>query len=194
MTDEIMVKLDAIKPPHLAKKRTTVIKIAFAQATQQPIKEVFEAEDTCNSSNWYSRWQYIPEITEALYACRERAAQWIDQQTAAMEYYYNSLRRQAIFSRAAEAPHALAKVMNDPSQKGSDRISAANALLTWADPKAAAQASPAPPPASLDQTLTLIQSVDDLNDDELKSLIQNLQAAVGQGAVGLSAEEQPESG
>lgn len=192
MNEQVLDALAEIEGPHVAKKRTTVIKLAFAHATQQPIKSVFDDPDTVNSSNWYSKWQYIPEVRQALEICIERASTWVDEHTAAMEYYYSSLRRQEIARRAAEAPGALATVMNDPEVRGSDRISAANSLLTWADPKSASQAQPAPPAPGFEQSVKFF-GLNNVAEDELDDVIENLQAAIGRRASAASSAPEPET-
>ncbi|RME71551.1 MAG: hypothetical protein D6784_14985 [Chloroflexi bacterium] len=189
LTEDLMAKLQAIRPPHVHKKRTTIIKLAFALANNQPVKEVFDQPDTCNESNWYMKWRHIPEVAAAFEACRQRALDWADQETAALEAHYRRLRRRSIAVRAAEAPDALAEVMNDPAQKGADRISAANALLTWADPEAAGKASPAPPPARLEQSFNL-GGLEKLSNDELDALIANIQTAVSLPAPAQAPEDE----
>ena len=177
LTGDITQKLSAIKPPHVHKKRTTVIKLAFALANQQPVKEVFDQPDTCTESNWYMKWQHIPEVAAAFKACRERALSWADREVAALEAHYRRVRRRSTAEFAAAAPDALADVMNDNAQKGADRISAANALLTWADPDAAGKAAPAPPPGHIEQSVNF-GILEGLSHAELDALINNIQTAV----------------
>lgn len=133
LTDEIRELLKEIRGEHAAKKRTTVIKLAFARANGTPVKRVFNQNDTCAEVIWYTKWLKKPAIKAAYEACLERALEWVDQQTAAIEVSYRLARRRAIAKLATKAPLALANVMEDTAQRGSDRISAANALLNWAD-------------------------------------------------------------
>jgi hypothetical protein len=148
MTDELRARLAAIRGGQVAKKRITVIKLACAVANRQPRHTVFAQQDTCAERTWYVRWQHQPAIRAAFEACCTRALAWADEETAALEAHYRRLRRRTTAQYAAQAPAALATVMADPGQRGADRISAANALLTWADPEGAQKAQPPPPPAS----------------------------------------------
>lgn len=177
LTDEIQEKLRAIKNPHAAKKRTTIIRLAFAQAMQVPIREIFAQKDVCNEATWYTKWQYEPEIRAAYDACCRRALDWVDEELAGQEECYRRQRRLGIAKWSAVAPDALGAVMLGHEQKGADRISAANSLITWADPEAAGKAQPPPPPdGGVDiQNVGLLTSVD---NNELDKLIANIDAAI----------------
>lgn len=133
MTQEIMDLLQAIPDPHRAKKRTTVIKLAFAKATNTPLAAVFDSDDTCAENIWWTKWQHIPEVRVAYEACVERALGWADDETAQLEEYYRRERRRAVAEYAAKAPAALAAVMVSPEGKGSDRINAAVTLINIAE-------------------------------------------------------------
>lgn len=177
LTEEIQEKLRAIQNPHAAKKRTTIIRLAFAQAMQVPIREIFSQKDVCNEATWYTKWQYEPEIRGAYDACCRRALDWVDEELAAQEEHFRRARRHAIAKWSAEAPQALAAVMLGQEQKGADRISAANSLITWADPEAAGKAQPPPPPdGGVEiQNVGLLAGIE---NDELTKLIANLDAAI----------------
>jgi len=150
MTVEIRALLAAIRGGQVAKKRNTIIKLACAIANRQPRHVVFSQPDTCAERTWYAKWRHQPAVEAAFEACYARALEWADEETAALEAHYRRQRRQTVAQYAAQAPMALATVMADAGQRGADRISAANALLTWADPAAAQQAQPHPPPAGGD--------------------------------------------
>jgi len=173
LTDDIRRKLAAITGSHAPKKRATVIKLAYARANEQPVKTVFEQPDTCNETIWYTKWQHIPEVKAAFDACYARLLAWADEQTAALQAHYRRQRLQAIARHAADAPGALAEVMSGSQYKGSEKISAANALLTWADPEAAGKAQPAPPPAET----SLMAVFGQMPAKELDQVIDNLQIA-----------------
>lgn len=173
LTDDIRDLLKAIAKPHAPKKRTTVMKLAYARANEIPVKTVFNQPDTCNETIWYTKWQHIPEVRAAFEACYNRLLEWADEQTAAMQAHYRRKRLQAIARFAADAPSALAEVMTGGQYKGSEKISAANALLTWADPEAAGKAQPAPPPAET----SLMAVFGQMPVDELDQVIDNLQVA-----------------
>lgn len=176
MTSEIMQLLKQIKPPHIGKKRATVVKLAYAKANELPLKDVWSQPDVCNETVWYTKWQYVPEMKASFEACYKRILEWSDEQTAAVQAHYRRLRLQAIAKHAATAPDALADVMQDNAQRGSDRISAANALLTWSDPEAAGKAQPPAPAPNADVNLwTLLGQLPDGNIDQT---IANLQSVI----------------
>lgn len=183
LTDEIATLLKAIRGQHVAKKRTTVVKLAFARANQTPLTEVFDLEDTCSETIWYTKWQYVESIKAAYEACYARALDFADQETITIEAYYRRLRRRSVAQLAAEAPEALAAVMNSEVQRGSDRISAANALMGWADPDAAEKVRPASPASSFEQQINTVgMNVGDLSDEELdRAIARELEAG---GAAG----------
>lgn len=133
ITPEIRDLLQAIPDPHRAKKRATVIRLAFARANHTPLSEVFNREDTCAENIWWTKWQHIPEIKAAHDACVERALTWADNTTAQLEEKYRRERRQAVAEYASKAPAALAAVMEAPDGKGADRINAAVTLINLAD-------------------------------------------------------------
>lgn len=176
LTDEIAEKLRAIGDPHRAKKRATVVKLAFAKANQQRLDDVFNEADTCARIIWYTKWKDDPTIAAAFEACYQRVLDWNDEQTAAMEAHYRRLRRQRTAEYAADAPGALKAVMQDTAQAGPARISAANALITWADPEAAGKAAPG---ASPNRGFNLIDYLSQLKDDELDTVLYNLETATG---------------
>lgn len=138
MTDEIRALLQAIRPPHVEKKRKTVLLIAFAKANGQTLRDVFGRDDTCAESIWWAKWSKQADIRAALEACEKRALEWADQETVLLEAKFRNERRRAVAKWAAAAPDALASVMASPTQRGGDRINAAVTLIKLADPEDAA--------------------------------------------------------
>lgn len=187
MTDEVAEALRAIGDPHRAKKRTTVVKLAFAKANQQRLDDVFDQPDTCARIIWYTKWKDEPTIAAAFEACYQRILDWNDEQTAAVEAHYRQVRRQRIAEYAADAPVALKAVMQDTNQAGSARISAADRLMTWADPEAAGKAAPPPPPSA---GFNLNDYLSQLKDDDLDTILDNLETAAGGSAAGKAAAKE----
>lgn len=133
MTPEIRRLLDAIPGPHEVKKRRTVILLASAYASSEPVARVFERADTCAGQIWWTKWQHIPEVAQALEACRAAARDWVDLETVSIEEQRRRERRRAIADYSAKAPAALAAVMAGQDQKGADRINAAVTLINLAE-------------------------------------------------------------
>lgn len=133
MTPEIRRLLDAIPGPHEIKRRRTVILLAAAYASSEPVNLVFDRPDTCANQIWYTKWQHIPEVAQALAACQLAARDWVDLETVSIEEQRRRERRRAIAEYAAQAPAALATVMAGADQKGADRINAAVTLMNLAD-------------------------------------------------------------
>lgn len=183
MTDEIRAVLGAIRGQHVAKKRATVIRLAFARANQTPMRDVFGQEDTCAENIWYMKWRFDPAIAAAYEACCARALEWRDEETTRIQAYYRNERLRAIAEHAAQAPAALAKVMNDPEAGGAHRISAADRLMQLADPDLAQRVGA---PTVAGQVVNVFAS---WSNEELDQLLANLEAAEDSGA---SGEEAPE--
>jgi hypothetical protein len=135
LTEEIAGLLRAIQPPHLEKKRRTVLLVAFAKANAEPLKPLFGRDDTCNESIWWAKWAKMPDIQAALAACEKRALEWADAETVRLEAKYRQDRKRSVAKWAAAAPDALAAVMAGAQQRGADRINAAVTLIKLADPE-----------------------------------------------------------
>jgi len=133
MTPEISRLLSAIPGPWEAKKRRTVILLAFAHATSAPLRSVFDRPDTCAEQIWWQKWKDIPEVAQAMEACRARALDWVDAETVSLEEQHRRTRRRASAEYSAKAPAALAQVMAGADGKGADRINAALTLINLAD-------------------------------------------------------------
>jgi hypothetical protein len=134
LTAEISGLLAAIQPPHLEKKRRTVLLVAFAKVNAEPLKPLFGRPDTCNESIWWAKWSKMPDIRAALEACERRALEWADAETVRLEARYRQERKRSVAKWAAAAPDALAAVMAGAGQRGADRINAAVTLIKLADP------------------------------------------------------------
>jgi hypothetical protein len=159
--------LRAIDKPEVAKKRRTVLLLAFALANQIPLDEVFSREDACCKNIWYGDnrtfrnsqivklgWRDLPDVRAAFDACYQRALDFADEETANLEAHYRRLRRQAIGKHAAAAPATLASVMDDQAVRASDRINAALSLIKLADPDARDVPTPQPS-GDTNQTVTI---------------------------------------
>lgn len=88
LTPEIDEALAAITNPHAAKKQLTVLLVAQALATGQPVSAVFQRDDTCKADIWYGAkrrttgkrkpgWKEDPAIATALHLATERARWWV---------------------------------------------------------------------------------------------------------------------
>lgn len=167
LDDHCRQLLRAIRPPEEAKKRRTVIALAFAAANQTPFTEVWKRPDCCNANTWYGDnrtlhtgarkpgWKDLPDVAAAFEACRARALDYADEETIALEAHFTRQRRQAIARYGAQAPAALASVMASPDQRGADRINAALALIKLADPDTRDMPNPQPPADAPTQTVTV---------------------------------------
>lgn len=184
LTDEIRALLAAIRGPHVDKKRTTVLLIAFARANAEPIKPIFEREDTCAESVWWGKWSRQPDIRAALEACEARALEWADRETVRIEARHRQERRRALAKWAAAAPDALGAVMGGGGQRGSDRINAAVTLIRLADPETAAGVQPT---AVLEQSQMVV--IDDAREQLARLL--GAEPATGEAAGSAGGVEQP---
>jgi hypothetical protein len=79
---EVNEALEALQGEHVAKKETTVLRLAEATATGQSWTAVFRLRDTCSKRVWYGTgdqvgWQSDPAITTALTVATARARWWV---------------------------------------------------------------------------------------------------------------------
>lgn len=185
LTAEVRELLEAIRQPHVEKKRRTCILLAFARASQQPVKAVFGRDDTCAEQIWYGKWQYMPDVRAAFEACYARALNWADAETAALEAHYRRERRKAIGQYAAQAPAELAAVMAGPGQRGADRINAAVTLIKLADPETTGGVGVVA--GGVEQSQVLNFDVSQLSDAQLDQIIAGENPFAGQGDSGTRA-------
>lgn len=134
MTDEIRLLLEAIKGRHCRKMRDSVVIVANAVASGQPLKPVFKLSRVCASATWYRKWRRDPIVWAAYEKCLQRALSFRDEETASWESHWAAVRKRNLAEKAAAAPIALAAVMADPNERGAARIEAATRLLKFSDP------------------------------------------------------------
>jgi len=139
MTEEIRALLMAIRGRHAGKKRTTLIKLAFARAQGLAAKAVFEQDDVCNERVWYQKWKNQPQVARAFEACLERALAWRDEETALAEAQYNDERRRLIAQESLTAVKGLALTAVNTNDRGDYRTEASKVLLALADEELAAR-------------------------------------------------------
>ena len=89
MTHEIEQALNAIAgaPGHVRRKRTTVLRVAQAQATEQPLTTVWAQPDCGSKGAWYGEtrrgvwqpgWCDDPAVQAALVLAKKRADWYVD--------------------------------------------------------------------------------------------------------------------
>lgn len=190
MTAEIRALLSAIRGRHAAKKRMTVIRLAFAKANQVPMKKVLGQEETCSWAVWHQRWKFDPVVKAAYEACVKRALAWADDKTAGMEAHFRRERRQKVAMHSADAPDALAAIMVDEDMGGGHRIAAADRLIQLADPEMAGKIPPLGQPAGgLTQTFNLLGKMSEQEIDQLLGNLDTAEGAAGGVAVGEAETE-----
>jgi hypothetical protein len=118
----------------------------------------------CNERVWYQKWRYDPAIVAAFDACYARALEFADAETATLEEHYRRRRRRSLAKIAAQAPAALAEVMDGKDQRGSDRISAADTLMRWAEPDTAMKVGAPPRPGG--DNIAITEVVVEMPPDE----------------------------
>jgi hypothetical protein len=88
LTYEIENALQQIKPPWLAKKRATVLRLAEGTVVGRSMAETFALSDTCSETTWYGRhkhgkrkkgWKDDKAIVGALEMAVRRALAWEDR-------------------------------------------------------------------------------------------------------------------
>ncbi len=82
LTSEVNEALAAISGEHVAKKETTVLRLAEATATGGSWSGVFARPDTCAKRVWYGTaarpgWQHDPAVVRALAVATAQARWWV---------------------------------------------------------------------------------------------------------------------
>jgi len=130
---EVKAALAAIRGAEAAKKRATVILLASATASNTPWARVFEHERACNQRVWYQKWQYKPEIAQALSLCTQKALAFADAEIAAVEMKALQERRRAIAEGSVDALRGLRLTALSREDRADYRTAASAMLLALAD-------------------------------------------------------------
>lgn len=124
MSLEVQEALNAITGEHIRKKRTTILRLAEAEASGTSKRSVFASPDCCNSAAWYGRtgrtegydeqpgWKDDEAIAYAFELCRRRAHWYYDQ----LEEERIAMRRDVLAAaedRLAEIAPAAVEVLFD---------------------------------------------------------------------------------
>lgn len=131
--------LAAIRGNEAAKKRATVLLLAIAEATMQPLSDVFRDPRACNKRVWYQKWQKIPEIAHALELLTARALAWRDAETARVEAQAAQQRHRAIALGSLDAISGLRTTALNAEDRADHRTEASAMLLALADETLAAR-------------------------------------------------------
>ena len=133
LTPEVREALGKIEGPHVGKKRTTVLLLAFASAIDVPWREVFEDPRVCNQRIWYQKWQEDEAITDALELATEHALALRDAHTAAVEARAAQERRRALAEASIVAVEGLRATAINRDDRADYRTEASRVLLSLAD-------------------------------------------------------------
>lgn len=143
MTEELQAALDDIEGPHERKKRTTLLRVAEAEASGAPVQPLFLSPDCCTAPIWYGRqqpfvkvgWRDVPLIAAAYDIAKRHAHWWYDQ----AEEERLLARRQVVARTqdrlsevALAAAEVLFRIMTDPESSDDVRRKAAVDVLTHA--------------------------------------------------------------
>ncbi|MBN2391751.1 MAG: hypothetical protein JXR84_13580 [Anaerolineae bacterium] len=136
---EVKAALAMIRGAEAAKKRATVIMLASATASNTPWARVFEHDLACNQRVWYQKWQYKPEIAQALSLCTQKALAFADAEIAAVETQALRERRKAIAEGSVDAVRGLRLTALSEGDRADYRTAASAMLLALADEDLAAR-------------------------------------------------------
>jgi len=194
LTLEILDALHAVKGPHVAKKRYTLIRVAIARATPGVSEDSVwrsadpaEEEQLCARSTWYAKWKHRPDIAAALDACEARLRDWRDAETMRIEMEAAQLRRRAIAEGSVDAVVGLRRTALSAKDRADMRTEASKALLILADSdlgKRLTAAEGAAIPVRVSGTLS--HDYGDMTDDELRAILSG-QSQEGAGGADAGA-------
>jgi plasmid maintenance system antidote protein VapI len=190
LSSEVLDALNDIEGYHVAKKRSTVLLLAWATASDVPWSTVFDDPRCCNQRIWYQKWQYDEAIAEALDICTERALAWRDRETARIERAAAAKRHRSIAEGSVDAVAGLRATALSNDDRADYRTEASRILLALADPDLAVRLGQVTPAGGLEMHGTLgINGLGSLGEAELDALIRNLTAAAG-----VAGGESPDEG
>lgn len=126
-TVEVAQALNAIRGHEAARKRRTVLALAFAVARGESQESVWAANDpeVCSRTTWYEKWKHQPDVVRALTICAERAMAWRDEETARMEALSLQQVRRGLAEDAKRAiVGGLMGIISDANARGDHRLAA----------------------------------------------------------------------
>lgn len=189
LTEAVLDALRAVRGPHVAKKRYTVLKVAIARAMPELAEDaVWKPQDPeeqaqlCARSTWYGKWKHYPDIAAALDICEERLRDWRDIETLRIETEALQLRRRALAEGSVDAVNGLRKTALSTKDRADFRTEASRLLLVLADDDLARRLAHVDGGAlPVKVTGTVMHDYGDMTDDELRAI---LSGQPGEGAGG----------
>lgn len=125
---------DDLTPPHLEKKKATIIALVDARLAGKPEESVWKLPEVCNRGTYHLRWKHDPAFAACLEAVTRLARQWKDGRTV-------RALQEAAERLALAAPVAVGKVLGLlTSEDENVRLRAALAILDRAGVETATKA------------------------------------------------------
>ena len=171
--------LEGLQPPHVERKRATIIALVDARLSGRPEQSVWGLPGVCNRNTYHMKWKFQPEFEAALAAVSRLAREWRD--TRALRALQEAAENLAL---AAPAAVARAVALIDCAE---DRVSlsAAFGILDRAGVETAGKSTLAGT-VKHDVEINLSQ----LADDELDALAR-IAGRLGGDSAGAGAAEVP---
>jgi hypothetical protein len=73
--------LAGLQPPHVEKKRATIIALVDARLAGRPEDSVWKTAGVCNRSTYHLKWKQQPDFADALAKVARLAQEWRDTRT-----------------------------------------------------------------------------------------------------------------
>ena len=132
-TDRAAAALGALKPPHVDKKRATIIALVDARLAGKPEESVWQLRGVCCRTTYHLKWKKDPIFADVLDEVDRLAHAWKDRR--ALEALRESAEMLALASPAAVGV-AIRAMANDDVRIA---LSAAFGVLDRASPRTAAK-------------------------------------------------------
>ena len=179
--DAAAVALAELQPPHVERKRATIIALVDAQLAGRSEQSVWGTPGVCNRGTYHLKWKFQPDFAAALATVSRLAREWRD--TRALRALQGAAE-----SLALAAPAAVAKAVGlMDSQDDRVALSAAFGILDRAGVETAGKST---------MVGTVKHDVDinlsRLDDDELDALARIAGRLAG-SAAGAGAAEVPKA-
>ena len=130
---EAEAELGRLQPPHVGKKRNTIIALVDARLAGRPEETVWARDDTCSRKTYHAKWKKDQVFSSVLERVTELARSWKD--TRALRALKEASEILALNSPQAARTAVEAMEDTDPNV----RLRAAFGVLDRADPQTAAK-------------------------------------------------------
>jgi hypothetical protein len=97
--NEVQDMLRQLTPPHVEKKRVTILALVDARLAGNPEESIWKRTDTCSRSTYHEKWKRDPVFASVLDAVAQKAIEW--RETEEVRALRSAARKLALASPTA---------------------------------------------------------------------------------------------